>query len=950
MKRSELTKRSFIVLLTTVALGLAGCATTDSSQSLEGAEFKETEKSVIEKGMENQPEASYWFPEDLLEWDFAQDLDAKYNVSQVPLAKRVDKAELAKSNDTQQEEFKVVALSIMNSTTSGNSPRGLTNFDANVFSHWQYIDELVYWGGSSGEGIIVPPTADVIDAAHKNGVPVLGTVFFPQTAHGGKIEWLDTFLEKDADGHFPIVDKLIEVAEIYGFDGWFINQETDTEVTSFDDAAAGNEQTTTSEKGLSKEHADLMQELIAEFQAQTEDDLSIMWYDSMTSEGKMDWQNALTDKNEAYMVDADMNPLSDTMFLNFWWNTDTLAEEELLKTSKEKALEITIDPYNLYAGIDVQENGYLTPVKWDLFMDDAGIPYTSLGLYVPSWTHASSSNPDEFQEKESTFWVNAKGDSSLSELPENGEWPGISTFAVEQTAITELPFVTNFSLGNGYNYFIKGQKVSSMNWNNRSMQDIMPTYRWSFEHGDGNDLTAMIDYTDAYNGGNSIKLRGQLQADTVSTIKLYATQATLDNDMTFTTTAKATSETKLQLVLGFDDDSTMAFAGDEAVGEDWTTITYDVSDAADQVVTSISYELSTEEDVSGYDFRFGQIAVRPEEKSSNLEATGLEIEDAVFDEEENNYTGVRLTWEETDSDAVEYYEIYRINGDDTRSFIGATPAANFYINGLARNDDTNKTDFEVIPVDGFENRGKASPKVTLEWPDNSVPKTAFKASRTLIVPGETVTFENQSSNNTDSLEWTFEGGDIETSTEESVQVTYDNPGIYNVKLVAINDSGEAELEMEGLITVTEQADILQLLSEGVKTEASSFVNDAEAPEFAVDSKLDTKWCAVGAAPHHITLDLGEVRTVSEVHIDHAEAGGEAANMNTRAYTIEVSEDGKEFIQVTRVINNEAASTVDTFAATPAQFIRLTVDKPTQESDSAARIYEIGVYGLEDTLN
>ncbi len=68
-----------------------------------------------------------------------------------------------------------------------------------------HIDQLVYWG-SSGEGIIVPPSPDVTDAA-LNGVPVLGTIFFPQTAHGGKLEWLDTFLAKDEDGNFPIVEK-----------------------------------------------------------------------------------------------------------------------------------------------------------------------------------------------------------------------------------------------------------------------------------------------------------------------------------------------------------------------------------------------------------------------------------------------------------------------------------------------------------------------------------------------------------------------------------------------------------------------------------------------------------------------------------------------------------------------------------------------------------------------
>ena len=153
---------------------------------------------------------------------------------------------------------------------------------------------------------------------------MLGTIFFPQTAHGGKIEWLDKFLEKDAQGNFPIADKLIEAAEAYGFDGWFVNQETDTAVESFDGAAAGEEPSGSAEGGLTKQHAVLMQEFILQFQEKAGDKLDIMWYDSMTSEGKMDWQNALTDKNTYYMTDKNGNPVSDSMFLNFWWTTDKL--------------------------------------------------------------------------------------------------------------------------------------------------------------------------------------------------------------------------------------------------------------------------------------------------------------------------------------------------------------------------------------------------------------------------------------------------------------------------------------------------------------------------------------------------------------------------------------------------------------------------------------------------
>ena len=51
-----------------------------------------------------------------------------------------------------------MAISIMNSSTSRQCPHGLNTANANTFSYWQYVDELVYWGGSSGEGIIVPPS------------------------------------------------------------------------------------------------------------------------------------------------------------------------------------------------------------------------------------------------------------------------------------------------------------------------------------------------------------------------------------------------------------------------------------------------------------------------------------------------------------------------------------------------------------------------------------------------------------------------------------------------------------------------------------------------------------------------------------------------------------------------------------------------------------------------
>ena len=69
-----------------------------------------------------------------------------------------------------------------------------------------------------------------------------------------------------------------------------------------------------------------------------------------------------------------------------------------------------IDPYQVYAGIDIQANGYNTPIRWDLFESGENSTHTSLGIYCPSWAYASASTLDEFHQKENTIWVNSKAD------------------------------------------------------------------------------------------------------------------------------------------------------------------------------------------------------------------------------------------------------------------------------------------------------------------------------------------------------------------------------------------------------------------------------------------------------------------------------------------------------------------------------------------------------------
>lgn len=873
-----------------------------------------------------QPESSYWFPEDLLAWNPSEDKDLAYNISSVPLAKRADREILTSVNATQNKDTEVMAISIMNSSTSGNSPHGLNKAGCNTFSYWQYVDKLIYWGGSSGEGLIVAPSPDVVDAGHKNGVPVLGTIFFPQAASGGKLEWLDTFLQKNENGQFPMTDKLIEVAKTYGFDGWFINQETE-----------GNE-----EQGLKKKHAKLMQEFIAAFKEKAPE-IELVYYDSMTVDGTMDWQNALTDKNLAYLKNKDGKAMADSMFLNFWWTEDKLADQELLKTSMEKAEENGIDPYALYAGVDVQSDGYVTPIRWDLFEKSENSTYTSLGLYCPSWTYSSASDMEDFWNKENALWVNNSGDPfSGADTSSNTQWKGISTYVTERTSITALPFTTNFNLGNGYSFFKNGEQISKLDWNNRSLADVLPTYRYHIESEGNNNLKANIDVGSAYYGGNSLKLRGSVEKDTPSTILMYSADLPIPENAAFTTTAMATAQTALEAVVVLDDGSTQTLKGDKTIDGTWQTISFDTAPLAGKSIRSLAYKLTPSE-TGDYEFNFGNISITDGTEPAKPTVSGVTVDEIGFDEDAM-FAGVRLSWQ-SEGDAA-YYEVYRINQDNTRSLLGVSNTTSFYINTLPRTDETNQSRFLVQPVTLLLTEGEAG-EVTAEWPDNSLPKADFTSDITLAAPGEKISFESLCSANTTEVAWSFPGADAESDTSQTPSISYAEEGVYDVTLTAKNDSGTAEAEKKGFIVVTNAASKgLSLLSEGAKTEASSYVNDNEAPKFAVDGDITKKWCATGPAPHELTIDLGEVCTVSALDISHAEAGGENADMNTKSYTISVSEDGTAFTEVKSITRNSSGTTHDAFAPVTARYVKLSVVKPTQGSDSAARIYEVQVYGLK----
>jgi mannosyl-glycoprotein endo-beta-N-acetylglucosaminidase len=127
------------------------------------------------------------------------------------------------------------------------------------------------------------------------------------------------------------------------------------------------------------------------------------------------------------------------------------------------------------------------------------------------------------------------------------------------------------------------------------------------------------------------------------------------------------------------------------------------------------------------------------------------------------------------------------------------------------------------------------------------------------------------------------------------------------------------------------------------TTGSPICKPGEEAEKAVNglitSKTQDKFCSL-QQPSWLRVDLQSVRTLHGFTLRHAGAGGEPVSMNTRAFAISISHDGRQWARVVSVRDNTADVSRHPIAAARARYVRLDVTVPTQDGDPATRIYEL----------
>jgi peptidylprolyl isomerase len=110
---------------------------------------------------------------------------------------------------------------------------------------------------------------------------------------------------------------------------------------------------------------------------------------------------------------------------------------------------------------------------------------------------------------------------------------------------------------------------------------------------------------------------------------------------------------------------------------------------------------------------------------------------------------------------------------------------------------------------------------------------------------------------------------------------------------------------------------------------------------SAEAGIADKWCS--SAPNSfLQVDLGQPLSIGRVVVEHAGAGGEDFNLNTRDFNVQVSMDGANFSTVASTSDNIQSITTHDIPSTTARYVRLNVLKPG-EGTAPASIYELQVF-------
>ncbi|CAI8597376.1 unnamed protein product [Vicia faba] len=434
----------------------------------------------------NQPSIPISYPiktlQDLQSRSYFDSFHYPFNISSVPIS----------SSELPNRRRLLVCHDMAGGYSDDKWIQGGTNPDAYAIWHWHLIDVFVYFSHS----LVTLPPPCWINTAHRHGVKVLGT-FITEWDEGKAT--CDVLLSTKESAQM-YAERLAELAVRLGFDGWLINMEV-----KLDPKQIPNLKEFVDHLSLTM-HSSLPGSLV-------------LWYDSVTIDGELKWQDQLNEYNKPFF------DICDGIFVNYTW------EESYPKLSADVAGDRKFD---VYMGIDVFGRNTYGGGQWNanVALDVIRKNEVSAAIFAPGWVYETKQPPD-FETAQNSWW-------GLVE----------KSWGVLQNYTGPLPLHTNFDQGRGYHISVDGNNVSDASWCNISCQGFQPLLPLADPR---NPIQVTVDLKEAsYNGGGNITFKGSLEKPTYFEKKILQGEFILSElPIHFTYSVKSNGNSSLGLKLVF---------------------------------------------------------------------------------------------------------------------------------------------------------------------------------------------------------------------------------------------------------------------------------------------------------------------------------------------------------------------------------------------------------------
>ncbi len=616
----------------------------------------------------NQPYQHGYNPDALLAWDPATDPGAELLRARVPLRERADADASTQRDPSLPAETQALTLAGDYGNAFFESHPYTNEFSQHLFSFWQYTDVYASWHGMASGGVpedlydpeaewtqrwfefgaVNLPNPGYTNAAHRNGVRSLGGIFFSDNDRGSQ-DYRE-LLVRDEDGGFPAARKLAEIAEHFGFDGYFVNQE---------------------QSKVAAEDVDVYQDFLAQLRAEG---LYVQWYDSVDAgTGDKLYENEFTPRNSPFVRDADKGDLADSIFLNYWWDHDKLT------ASAEHARSLGLNPREtVFAGVEAGMYQFDQPYDLQDNLGADGTPMNAIATLGADFVHADFADKTDDAAQAQVFdrerrWWTGSPTGTDATAPAEGEWQGMSSYVAERTAVTGTTFATTFNTGHGLGYWHDGELSSDAEWGNIGVQDLPVTWQWWTEAaGDEDPLQVDYDYgpeyapadrfgyeqLGAYEGGSSLAVSGDLASDNL--VRLFKSDLDVTGgtsvELTYAKPADDDTQLTLAVVLASDPEQVVQVPveGSGAATDGWRTVEVDLSEYAGETISTLGLGFRAgDQPVADYQVNVGKLAVTDGTDRTPDRPRGFEVDRALTSTDE-----LYLRWDLDDYDHVARYDVY----------------------------------------------------------------------------------------------------------------------------------------------------------------------------------------------------------------------------------------------------------------------------------------------------